>query len=545
MKIQFLGAAKVVTGSSILITSNKYKVLLDCGLFQGSEDLEILNKDDFPFNPSEIDFLLLSHSHIDHSGRIPKLVKEGFKGKILCTKATKDLCEIMLVDSAHIQESDTEWENRKGKRSGKPPVKPLYTIEDALLSLRYFESALYDQKIKLNEEISIRFRDAGHILGSSIIEIWIEEDRDTVKIVFSGDLGMKSKPLIRDPQIVEDADYLILESTYGNRVHENVEKRMEKLTDIINKTVLRGGTVLIPSFAVGRTQELIYELKQYYENNNDLDTFMKVPIYIDSPMAISATQIFKKNSYSFDEKAKDIILSGNNPLDFENLYFVRDHKESMALNNSDFPKVIISASGMCTAGRIRHHLKHNLWKAKNSVVFVGYQANGTLGRILKDGAKSVKLLGETIAVLSEIYSVEGFSGHIDQPGILEWLQGFKKKPKKVFLVHGEEDSLNTLSKLIEEKLDMSTIIPNMGYIFQIENEVLKAYSGEVLEPIKRKENIKKELQEVYDQFENISSQTNKFIDDGLLEKEYDTLKNKLIELQRELLDLGMILGSKK
>ncbi|QUH18885.1 MBL fold metallo-hydrolase RNA specificity domain-containing protein [Alkaliphilus sp. B6464] len=545
MKIQFLGAAKVVTGSSILITSNKYNILLDCGLFQGSEDLETLNKDDFPFNPSEIDFLLLSHSHIDHSGRTPKLVKEGFRGKILCTKATKDLCEIMLVDSAHIQESDTEWENRKAKRSGKPPVKPLYTIEDALLSLRYFESALYDQKIKLNEEISIRFRDAGHILGSSIIEIWIEEDKDTVKIVFSGDLGMKNKPLIRDPQIVEDADYLILESTYGNRVHENVEKRMEKLTDIINKTVLRGGTVLIPSFAVGRTQELIYELKQYYENNNDLDTFMKVPIYIDSPMAISATQIFKKNSYSFDEKAKDIILSGNNPLDFENLYFVRDHKESMALNNSDFPKVIISASGMCTAGRIRHHLKHNLWKAKNSVVFVGYQANGTLGRILKDGAKSVKLLGETIAVLSEIYSVEGFSGHIDQPGILEWLRGFKKKPKKVFLVHGEEDSLNTLSKLIEEKLDMSTTIPNMGYMFQIENEVLKAYSGEVLEPIKRKENIKKELQEVYDQFENLSSQTNKFINDSLLEKEYDTLKNKLIDLQRELLDLGMILGSRK
>lgn len=545
MKIQFLGATKVVTGSSILITSNKYKILLDCGLFQGSEDLETLNKDNFPFNPSEIDFLLLSHSHIDHSGRIPKLVKEGFKGRILCTKATKDLCEIMLVDSAHIQESDTEWENRKGKRSGKPPIEPLYTIEDALLSLRYFESALYDQKIKLNEEISVRFRDAGHILGSSIIEIWIEEDKDTVKIVFSGDLGMKNKPLIRDPQIVEDADYLILESTYGNRVHENVEKRMEKLTDIINKTVLRGGTVLIPSFAVGRTQELIYELKQYYENNNDLDTFMKVPIYIDSPMAISATQIFKKNSYSFDEKAKDIILSGNNPLDFENLYFVRDYKESMALNNSDFPKVIISASGMCTAGRIRHHLKHNLWKAKNSVVFVGYQANGTLGRILKDGAKSVKLLGETIAVLSEIYSVEGFSGHIDQPGILEWLQGFKKKPKKVFLVHGEEDSLNILSKLIEEKLDMSTIIPNMGYMFQIENEVLKAYSGEILEPIKRKENIKKELQEVYDQFENLSSQTNKFIDDSLLEKEYDTLKNKLIDLQRELLDLGMILGSKK
>ncbi len=545
MKIQFLGAAKVVTGSNILITSNKYKILLDCGLFQGSEDLEALNKNDFNFNPAEIDFLLLSHSHIDHSGRIPKLVKEGFKGRIICTKATKDLCEIMLVDSAHIQESDTEWENRKAKRSGKPLVKPLYTIEDALLSLRYFESALYDQKIKLNEEISIRFRDAGHILGSSIIEIWIEEDNDTVKIVFSGDLGMKNKPLIHDPELIAEADYLILESTYGDRTHENVEKRVEKLTDIINKTVLRGGTVIIPSFAVGRTQELIYELKQYYENNNDLDTFMKVPIYIDSPMAVSATQVFKKNSYSFNDTAKNIILSGNNPLDFENLHFVRDHKESMALNTSDFPKVIISASGMCTAGRIRHHLKHNLWKARNSVVFVGYQANGTLGRILKDGAKSVKILGETIAVLSEIYSVEGFSGHIDQPGILEWLHGFTKKPKKVFLVHGEEDSLNTLSKLIEEKLNMSTVIPNMGYTFEVENDVLKAYSGEILEPIQRKENIKKELQEVYDQFENLSAQTNKFIDDHLLEKEYDTLKNKLIDLQREFLDLGMIISNRK
>ena len=545
MKIEFLGAAKLVTGSNILVTTGKYKVLLDCGLFQGSEDLEELNKEKFHFDPSDIDFLLLSHSHIDHSGRIPKLVKEGFRGKIYCTKATKDLCEIMLVDSAHIQVSDTEWENRKGKRSGKAPVEPLYTVEDALLSLRYFESVLYDQKVQINEEISVRFRDAGHILGSSIVELWIEENDDTVKIVFSGDLGMRNKPLIHDPEFIEEADYLILESTYGNRTHENVEKRVEKLVDVINKTVLRGGTVLIPSFAVGRTQELIYELKQYYENNKELEQFMRVPIYIDSPMAISATQIFKRNSYAFNDTAKELILSGDNPLDFENLYFVRDYKESMALNNSDFPKVIISASGMCTAGRIRHHLKHNLWKAKNSVVFVGYQAVGTLGRILKDGATSVKILGENIAVLAEIHSIEGFSGHIDQPGILDWLQGFKKKPKKIFLVHGEEDSLSTLSELINERYNIPTVIPNMGYTFEIEKDVLKAHSGELLEPIQRKVNIKKELQEVYDQFENLSSQTNKLIDDALLERNYDALKNKLIDLQQELLDLGMILSNKK
>lgn len=545
MKIRFLGAAEVVTGSNILITSEKYQILLDCGLFQGSEDLEALNRKDFDFDPAEIDFLLLSHAHIDHSGRIPKLVKDGFKGRIFCTGATKDLCELMLVDSAHIQESDMEWENRKRKRAGKSTISPLYTVEDAYFSLNFFESALYDQKINLNEEISIRFTDAGHILGSAIIELWIKENNNTVKIVFSGDLGTKDKPLIRDPQIVEEADYLILESTYGDRIHENVDSRVERLTNIINETTLKGGTVIIPSFAVGRTQELIYELKQYYENTTDLDMFMRVPIYIDSPMATSATQIFKKNSHCFDDETKKIILGGDNPLDFDNLYFSRDHRESMALNNSDFPKVVISASGMCTAGRIRHHLKHNLWKAKNSVVFVGYQAEGTLGRILKDGIKSVKILGESIAVLASIYSVEGFSGHADQLGLLEWVEGFKKKPRKIFLVHGEEDALNALSHLIKEKTGISTIIPNMGYMFQIKEKVIKTYSGEILKPVQRKENIRKELQKLYNQFESLAPRTDMFMDDDLLKEKYHELKNKLLNLQKELLDISMILNSKK
>ncbi|ABR47002.1 RNA-metabolising metallo-beta-lactamase [Alkaliphilus metalliredigens QYMF] len=542
MKIQFFGAAKVVTGSNVLISTDKHKILLDCGMFQGSNELEALNYEPFQYDPKEIDFLLLSHTHIDHSGRIPKLVKEGFNGKIFCTKATKDLSEIMLVDSGHIQQSDVEWENRKRKRSGKPPIKPLYTVEDALSSLRYFDSVLYNQKINLNESISVRFRDAGHVLGSSIIELWITEEKDTVKIVFSGDLGMKNKPLIRDPEIIDDADYLILESTYGNRVHENVEQRMDELMSTINKTVLRGGTVIIPSFAVGRTQELIYELSQYYKANNELDAFMRIPIYIDSPMAISATEVFKKNSYCFDDETKKLILGGSNPLDFENLHFVRDHKESMRLNESNYPKVIISASGMCTGGRIRHHLKHNLWKANNSLIFVGYQAQGTLGRILKDGAKKVKLLGEEIAVLSEIYSIEGFSGHADQTDLIEWLGHFKKKPKRVFLVHGEDTSLDNLSSLIKEKFDIPTIIPNMGYSFQIEDDVLKAFSGEMLEPVQQKENIKKELQQVYNQFESLVSKTDRFMDDKVLKKEYDELRNKLFDLQRELLDISMLLG---
>lgn len=544
LKIQFLGAAKLVTGSNILITTSNYKILLDCGLFQGSEDLEALNEKNFSFNPEEIDFVLLSHAHIDHSGRIPKLVKDGFKGKIYSTQATRDLCEIMLVDSGYIQESDAEWENRKRSRAGRQLVKPLYTADDALFSLRFFEPISYDQRINLNEEISIRFRDAGHILGSSIVEIWIRENNKAVKIVFSGDLGIKNKPLIRDPQFIEEADYLILESTYGNKIHQDIDNRVEKLTGIINKTVARGGTVIIPSFAVGRTQELIYDLKHYYENNENLETFMRVPVYIDSPMATSATEIFKRNSFYFDEKAKDIILSGSNPLEFDNLYFTRDMKESVALNNSDFPKVIISASGMCTAGRVRHHLKHNLWKARNSVVFVGYQAEGTLGRILQDGAKNVKLLGESIAVLAEIHSIDGYSGHADQQDLLEWVRAFKKKPKRIFLVHGEETALNTLSNLIEKETGISTSIPDMGCIFKMDDRVLQTHTGELLEPVQRKENIKKELQTIYNQFEALISKTSMFMDDKLLEKKYDELKNKLIDLQSELLDVSMILNSK-
>lgn len=542
MKIEFFGATKVVTGSNILITTGGYKILLDCGLFQGSKSLESLNFHDFPFNPQDIDFLLLSHVHIDHSGRIPKLVKEGFKGRIICTKATKDLAEIMLIDSGHIQESDVEWENKKRRRGGLKPIKPLYTVEDASVSLRFFESVLYHQKINLNENISVRFRDAGHILGSSIIELWIRENNTSVKIVFTGDIGMDDKPLIQDPDIIEEADYLIMESTYGNRLHEDVEKRMEKLMNIINTTVTRGGAVIIPSFAIGRTQELIYELNKYYEYTQGLETFLRVPIYIDSPMAIAATEIFKRNSYSFSEEAKKLILEGDNPLDFDNLYFVRTHEESMQLNQANYPRVIISASGMCTAGRIRHHLKHNLWKANNSVVFLGYQAEGTLGRIIKEGAKKVKLLGEEIAVEAEIYSVEGFSGHADQKDLLNWVGKFEKKPKRIFLVHGEEDASTTLAQLIKNKYQIPITIPNMGYSFEIKNEILKTHTGEILEPIKRKENIKKELQEVYNQFESLVLNTDRFMDDSLLKREYDPLKNKLLDIQKELLDLSILLG---
>ncbi|WP_026894775.1 MBL fold metallo-hydrolase RNA specificity domain-containing protein [Clostridiisalibacter paucivorans] len=542
MHIEFLGAANVVTGSNYLITTDKHKILIDCGLFQGSDQLEKLNFKDFDFEPSEIDFLLLSHAHIDHSGRIPKLVKDGFKGKIICTKATKDLCNIMLLDSAHIQESDVEWENKWRKRAGKPLIKPLYTVDDAQISLRYFDSVLYDQKIKINDNVSVRFKDAGHILGSSIVELWITEHNKTTKLVFSGDLGTSNKPILRDPAPIEDADYLIMESTYGGRLHPDLKESKEKLFEIINDTVSKGGSVIIPSFAVGRTQELIYELNKYYKNNKDLEAYMRIPIYIDSPMAVSATNVFKENTYCFDDEAKKLILEGDNPFEFENLHYVKSQQESMRLNKTNYPKVIISASGMCEAGRIRHHLKHNIWKKSNSVVFVGYQAEGTLGRKIRDGAKKVKILGEKIVVDANIHSIEGFSGHGDQNDLLDWLKGFRKTPKKIFIVHGERKSSEALEKIIHEKFNISTFIPKMGDVYEFKNERFESHKDKFVEPLKQKEDIEKELQQVYDQFESLVLKTDKIIDGKFITEEYDNLKNRLLELQQKLLDVSMMIS---
>lgn len=542
MKIHFLGASKVVTGSCYLINTENYNLLIDCGMFQGSDELEALNAKAFDFKPSDIDFVILSHAHIDHSGRIPKLVKEGFKGRIITTKATKELCDIMLLDSGHIQESDANWENKHRLRSGKQLVEPLYTAEDAANSLRYFESILYDQKIVLNNEISIRFKDAGHILGSSIVELWITERNKTAKVVFSGDLGMKNKPIIRNPAAIDFADYLIMESTYGNRLHENVGESLSELVSIINKTVARGGSVIIPSFAVSRTQELIYELNRYYEYDKTIDEFMKIPIYIDSPMAVSATSVYKNNAYCFNDDAKKLIMDGDDPFTFENLFYVRSQEESMRLNEYDYPKVIISASGMCTAGRIRHHLRHNLWNKKNSIVFVGYQAEGTLGRQLKDGAKKVKLLGEEVSVEAEVYSVEGFSGHADKAGLLDFIDHFEAPPKKIFVVHGEENSAEKFAETLRVKYGVKAIVPDIGFTFELKDHVKTYHEGNQLDLIKNKENIKKELQIVYDQFENLANHTDKMIDHHILSTEYDALKNKIIELQQKLMDLTMLLG---
>lgn len=542
MDIQFYGAAKMVTGSNYLIKTEEYNILVDCGLFQGSKDLDRLNYEKFPYNPGDIDFLILTHAHIDHSGRIPKLVKEGFKGRIITTNPTYDLSKIMLKDSAKIQESDVEWENRKRQRSGQKPIESLYTMKDAENSLHYFEPYFLDQMIKINDSIQIRFKDAGHILGSAIVELWVKEGKEEVKLVFSGDLGMPGRPIISNPEYIEEADYLIMESTYGDSTHETYEGSTEKLIEIINKTALRGGTVMIPSFAVGRTQELIYQLNKYYEYNPNIEQHMRIPIYIDSPMAVEATEAFKRNSSSFNIEARELILKGDNPFEFENLRYIKSQQESMALNKYDFPKVIISSSGMATAGRIRHHLKHNLWDAKNSLVFVGYQANGTLGRILLDGVKKVKILGEEISVKSEIYDLEGFSGHADQNVLLDWVSKFKKKPKKIFIVHGEEQPATALSILIKHLHNIDTIIPDMNDSFKIvENDIELDKVIEISPTILRK-NLDIELKEAYNLFEALIDKSSGNIDEELLIKKYDGIRNQLIDLQHNLMDLNIMIG---
>lgn len=542
MDIKFYGAAEMVTGSNHLIETENHKILVDCGMFQGSKELEKLNFDDFPYNPEDIDFLFLTHAHIDHSGRIPKLVKDGFKGRIITTNASYDLCKIMLKDSAKIQESDVKWENRKRQRAGRTLVEPLYTMDDAENSLKYFEPYFYNQKIKINNKVEFRFRDAGHILGSAIIELWIKEKEGEIKIVFSGDLGMPNRPIIRDPEYIEEADYLVIESTYGNKLHDSYEDSSEKLIEIINKTAVRGGSVIIPSFAVGRTQELIYKLNKYYDYNEDLDESMKIPVYVDSPMAIEATKAFKRNSSSFDNEARDLVLKGDNPFQFPNLRYTKTTEESIQLNKFKFPKVIISSSGMATAGRVRHHLKHNLWDKKSSLVFVGYQAKGTLGRILLDGVKNVKILGEDIKVGAEIYDLPGFSGHADQNMLLDWIDKFQKKPKKIFIVHGEEEEANALSLLVENLYKIDTIIPKLGDSFSVEKQEVELTKEIIKEPDVLKQDIEKELELSYRQFKSLIDNSDELLDEKLLDEKYDRIKNKLIGLQHTLMDLNITIG---
>ena len=460
MRLTFCGAAGTVTGSCHLLEIENKKILLDTGLFQGGSESDDMNFEQLRFNPAEIDIILLSHAHIDHSGRIPLLTKRGFKGKIITSAPTHELCKIMLPDSAFIQESEAEWQNRKRKRAGKGKVEPLYTVKDAEAALELFQSVDYNKVINIDSNISIRMKDAGHILGSAIIELWIREKGEEFKLVFSGDLGNVDVPIMNDPTIIEDADYVIMESTYGDRLHKDTQNKDLALLDIINDTIKRNGNVVIPSFAIERTQEILYVLNMLKESKDS--KIRNIPVYVDSPLAINATKIFQSFLPYFDEEAQKFIKSGDNPFDFHNLIFTHTAEESKAINFMEGSSIIISASGMCEAGRIKHHLKHNLWREECSVVFVGYQAQNTLGRRIKDGEKTVKIFGEEIGVKCKVHSIEGFSGHADQKGLLKWIGAFKKKPKKVFLVHGEEGALKELSRLMETELGISNEIAKLG-----------------------------------------------------------------------------------
>lgn len=545
MKVTFLGAAKTVTGSNFLVEGAGKKFLVDCGMYQGSAADELENSDPFAFNVDEIDFMLLTHAHIDHSGRIPKLYNEGYRNPIYATKATCDLCSIMLPDSGHIQEMEIEWKNRKRLRKGEKTLPPLYTAEDAAKSIEIFSPVQYDQLIEIDENIHVRYNDAGHMLGSAIIEVWINENGQQKKLVFTGDLGNNDIPLLSSPTMIDDADYLVMESTYGSRLHLRNDDKAEMFLNIVYETLERGGTVVIPSFAVGRTQEILYELNKIKETEHSSEFYTKyqklmtVPVYVDSPLAISATEVFRENMNLFDEETQEMIASGDNPLEFPGLEFTRTADESKELNAKNESAIIISASGMCEVGRIKHHLKHHLWDPNSTILFVGYQAPGTLGRKLVDGEKKVKIFGEDIVVNAKIEYIEGYSGHADQEWLMNFIYSFIKKPKHIFLVHGEPEGQIVLKNKIEQEAKIPVTIPSLGETYDLSEEITITNTIEVptkqrylrLEIIERMKTLKEELEDM----ETIVKED--YLDSNVDDNEIVGLKNKLKELENQIVKI--------
>lgn len=461
MKLTFIGAAHEVTGSCHYLNACGKHILVDCGMEQG---VNVFENAPLPVDEAQIDYVLLTHAHVDHSGMIPLLYARGFRGQIFMTDASADLCSIMLRDCAHIQMQEAEWKNRKAqRRKEKQVIDPIYTMEDADGAIRRIVPCHYDVRIELCDGIQIRFTDIGHLLGSSSIEVWVTEEDVTKKIVFSGDIGNYNQPLIKNPKKTLQADYVVMESTYGDRLHgaERVDYVTE-LVRILKETFDKGGNVVIPSFAVGRTQEILYFLRKI-KADKLVEDYLDFPVYVDSPLAVEATGIFQKNIYScFDEEAMELVKNGINPITFPGLYLSITSEESKAINFDDKPKVIISASGMCEAGRIRHHLKHNLWRDECTILFVGYQALGTLGRVIVEGAEEVKLFGETIAVHAKISKLAGLSGHADKNGLLDWVNGFETKPERVFVVHGEDSVCENFKSCLETEYGFVADAPYSG-----------------------------------------------------------------------------------
>lgn len=465
MKVTFIGACHEVTGSCTLLEVGGKYALVDCGMPQGADVFENVP---LPVNPRDIEWLFLTHAHVDHSGYIPLLYKNGFRGQVLATSETVSLCSIMLRDCAHIQESEANFKTRKARRAGKNAVEPLFSLEDAENVMKHFRAVRYREATPISENIVVRFSDIGHLLGSSAVELWLTEGEEHRKIVFSGDVGNVNQPIINDPLPVDGADYLVIESTYGNRIHEAVrENTLELLASYIQSTLDRRGNLIIPSFAVGRTQELLYFIREI-KSRGLVKGHPDFPVYVDSPLANEATSIYMQCSTDcFDDEIKAVMQRGENPLVFEGLNTYVTIDESKNLNVDMTPKVIISASGMCEAGRICHHLKYNLWRKECTVLFVGYQAEGTLGRRIQDGAKKVKIFGDEIAVNARIESLAGISGHADKDGLLRWVASMEKLPRQIFVNHGEDTSATEFAETLKEKFGTSAMAPFSGTSYDL------------------------------------------------------------------------------
>ena len=514
-------------------------------MYQGSAADEYENEAPFLYNIQEIDFMLLTHAHIDHSGRIPKLYNEGFRKPVIATKATCDLCSIMLPDSGHIQEMEAEWKNKKRERRGEKPIPPLYTAEDAAKSIEIFKPVQYNEIVDIDENIKARFNDAGHMLGSAIIEVWITENGKQEKVVFTGDLGNNDIPLLSPPTMISDADYLIMESTYGDRLHMRNDDKATIFLDVVYETLEKGGTVVIPSFAVGRTQEILYELNRIKAESHDEEfqkkykRLMSIPVYVDSPLAISATEVFKENMNLFNEETQAIINEGDNPLDFSGLKFTRTAEESKALNESQESSIIISASGMCEVGRIKHHLKHHLWEPNSTILFVGYQAPGTLGRKIVEGAKTVKIFGEEIAVNARIEYIEGYSGHADQEWLMNFVYSFTTPPKHIFLVHGEPEGQRVLKEKLEENTQIPITIPEFAECYELKDNIEMVgekpnnLKGQYLrmEVLDRMNTLKSELEDMTEIVKD------EYLDENVSDLDVVRIREKLKDLEAQIVKI--------